>query len=202
MTRSVSIVALFATAVAAISAAAGDLLVESLSNHGFFGPGRFTDGSTVDVAPVAIIGTLLLVAYFGKRLWEWRTASAALTNGSIAKLFPAIFMLHMALLWSMETLEQRIVTGRLLGGTIWLGGPTLASLALHALLCAVIAWFALALVRFIEPRTLRLIRALLALAIFPAPALPAIAIFSRPVRVASRVFVHGVGKRGPPVPSA
>jgi hypothetical protein len=196
-----SIVALYALAVAAISAALGDLLVESLSNHGVFGPGRFTDGSTIDVAPVTIAGLVLLVAYFGKRVWCWRTAAFALTARSVVRLFPAMLALHVALLWGMETLEQRIVLGQLLGGTVWLGGPVLVSLALHAVLCALVAYLVLAAIRFLEPRAVRFIRALFTLAVRAPESCASTIRFIRPARVERRFLVHVIARRGPPIPS-
>jgi hypothetical protein len=189
----------FAVAVAAVSAALGDIVVESLSNHGFFGPGHFTDGSTVDVAPAAIVGLL----FFGAFLWRrvraaMRKISAAISTRAVARMLPAIFAAHMLLLFVMETLEQRLVLGRFLGGTIWLGAPIATSIALHVLICVLVAFLGLAAVRFLEPRAVRLIRTLLESAAFPLSA-PVVGVRSaRPERLSRWTLLHEVAKRGPP----
>jgi hypothetical protein len=190
---------LFGIAVAALAAALGDVLVESLSNHGVFGPGRFTDGSTLDIAPVTIAGVLLLGAFVWRRVHcALREFSAAISGRSILFVLPVIFATQMALLFMMETAEQRIVTGHFMGGTIWLGGPLLISVTLHAAICAIVAWIALGAVRFLEPRALRFIRTLLTTIVFP-PSAPVVDVRSAYVAPESRWIInHEVAKRGPP----
>ena len=131
--------AIFCLAAAVTAAAAIDPAVEWLANAGFFGPGRFTDHSNLDVIPVLVLGLLfsvIFVAGSAHRIVR-RFASEV---GSIPRLLPAIFVMQLLVLWSMETVEQIVVTGAPLGGTIWLGGPAMISLAFHALSCLVCTW--------------------------------------------------------------
>jgi hypothetical protein len=104
----------------------------------------------------------------------------------------------MLVLFFMETLEQRLVLGRFLGGTIWLGAPTAASLALHAVTCILVALLGLAAVRFLEPRAVRLIRTLLASAAFPLNVPVAGVRWTCPERQSRSTLLHEVAKRGPP----
>jgi uncharacterized protein YacL len=193
------LLSLFGLAVAAVSAALGDIVVESLSNHAVFGPGHFTDGSTVDVVPAAIIGFVFFGAFLWRRVRDaLRKISAMISSRTIARMLPAIFAMHMLLLFFMETLEQWLVLGRFLGGTIWLGGPTTASLALHVVICIPVALLGLAAARFLEPRAVRLIRTLLASAAFPVTA-PVVRVRSTcPERQSRWTLLHEVAKRGPP----
>lgn len=135
---------IFCTAAAIIAAAVADPLVEGLSNAGAFGHGRFTDHSTADVAPALSCG-LLCAALFvgwivqravssGTKPAQWlRLSDAALTPVALTRLFPAIFAGQIGVLFAMESFEQILVSGHELGGILWLGGPLIASLTLHAL---------------------------------------------------------------------
>jgi hypothetical protein len=55
-------------------------------------------------------------------------------------MLPLIFVLQLVALFGMETLEQIATVGHPLGGTLWLGGPILVSLAAHFLSCVFSAW--------------------------------------------------------------
>jgi hypothetical protein len=143
--------AIFCLAAAATAAAAIDPAVECMSNTGVFGPGNFTDHSNLDVIPALCTGlvlSLLVVAGIVRRALcrrsyapEWlRTCALASDDRTLPKLLPAIFALQLLVLWSMETLEQIAVTGGTLGGTIWLGGPVIISLLLHAAGCLAFTW--------------------------------------------------------------
>jgi len=136
---------LFALAAGIVSAALADPLVESLSNAGAFGPGRFTDHSNRDVLPALAAGLLFVALFvFGlvrrtfaaaalRRTPAWLHAShAALPVRAAIRLLPAVFGLQLATLFFAESAEQLAVTGRLLGGTVWLGGPAWASVSIHA----------------------------------------------------------------------
>jgi hypothetical protein len=162
---------LFCLAAAVTAAALADPLVEWLSNRGEFGSGRFTDHSNADVAPALVVG-LVFAALFviglvrravpGSRLSrtpDWLcTSSRAISSLSAARLFPATFALQIATLFGAETLEQLAIKGHTLGGTIWLGGPVIASLALHAsigllvvvLLARLLDWVAQSIVEVID----------------------------------------------------
>lgn len=138
---------LFCLAAAVTAAAAGDPLVEFLSNRGEFGVGRFTDHSNADVIPAfaaaLVFATLFLVGVVRRALPRsrlgrtpaWlRDSRAAVPLTTALRLFPVIFALQIATVFCAETLEQLAVRGHMFGGTVWLGGPALVSLALHAVL--------------------------------------------------------------------
>ncbi|HTJ27523.1 MAG TPA: hypothetical protein VMA36_15285 [Candidatus Limnocylindria bacterium] len=140
---------LFCLATALTAAAIADPLVERLSNAGIFGAGRFTDRSNADVVPALCLGALfaaLFVLALARRLLartsttRWlRVSDAALSSSVVTRLLPATFAVQIATLFGMETLEQTLVFGRDFGGTVWLGGPLLVSLAIHALACVAVA---------------------------------------------------------------
>ena len=134
---------MFCSAAVVISAAVAEQLVETLANAGAFGHGRFTDHSTADVAPTLSAGLLLaslFVVGLVRRVLSqsadstrWlRLSDAALTPATIVRLFPAMFAAQIGVLFGMESIEQFAVAGHALGGTLWLGGPILTSLAIHA----------------------------------------------------------------------
>jgi arginine exporter protein ArgO len=159
--------------VAAIAAALADFIIEGLANRGVFGHARFTDESNAVNGPVAVLGAVFLLRFLYLRVRQSLRAADGehvpsaracrrLTPAGIAWRLGAMYAVQIAALWTMETLEQYLVFGHGFGGTIWLGGPTAVSLAVHALLCVATAFGARALLRALEPRALRLIRALLA----------------------------------------
>ncbi len=135
--------AAFGLAAAVTAAAVLDPFVEFLANRGCFGTGNFTDHSNVDVLPGLAIGLAFLAIVIAGSAWRalsrrryapaWLRACAVVSGRtSFARLFPSIFAAQLAMLWSMETLEQLVVAGRPLGGTLWLGAPAPIALALHA----------------------------------------------------------------------
>jgi hypothetical protein len=138
---------LFCLAAAFTSAALTDPLVEALSNRGAFGSGHFTDHSNADVFPALAAGgvfaALFLIGVVRRamprsrigRTPAWlRDSRAAVPLATALRLFPATFSLQIVTLFGAETLEQFAVTGHTFGGTIWLGGPIVVSLALHAVI--------------------------------------------------------------------
>jgi hypothetical protein len=136
---------LFCLAAAVTAAALADPLVEGLSNHGVFGAGRFTDHSNADVLPALgaalILGALFVFSLVRRavpssgsghaRAWL-RDSRVAVGSRSAVHLFPATFALQLVTLFGAETLEQIAVAGHPLGGSVWLGGPVLVSLGMHA----------------------------------------------------------------------
>lgn len=163
----------FCIAVAVMSAAIADPLVEGASRAGWFGPGTFDDGSMLDVAPVLLTGCALGVLVLAARVWGLlagqqhlqrllRSSHEALERRVLA-LLPVAFAIQILVLFSMETSEQYIVWGHVLGGTIWLGGPILVSLAAHALVCLVVAFVALRAVRSLAGAAVRVITLIRAL---------------------------------------
>jgi hypothetical protein len=141
--------AIFCCATAVLAAALSDPVVEGLSNAGLFGPGAYTDHSTLDVAPTLAVGlglSLLFIICAVRRALAphrcapgWLRAAASLIDQrSAQRLLPAIFALQMSVLWLMETLEQIVVVGHPFGGMIWLGGPLAASLVFHVVGCVLV----------------------------------------------------------------
>ena len=138
----------FCLTVALTAAALAGPLMEGLANSGAFGPGTFTDGSNLDMFPALCVGTLAAAAFavgLARRLaspnahapaWLRQAADAGRLDLS---QWLVTFALQIAVLFAMETGEQIIIAGHPLGGTIWLGGPVVVSLALHAVFGGVIA---------------------------------------------------------------
>jgi hypothetical protein len=118
--------------VAAFSAATfADPLVEAASNAGAFGRGTFTDHSNLDVLPALVASAVLALLYVFLRA---RPLVAPKSFGFV-RLLPAIFGAQLAVLYGMETVEQIVVAGHPLGGSIWLGAPAVIGLALHGVAC-------------------------------------------------------------------
>ena len=135
--------AIFTLATAISAAALADPVMEGISNAGAFGRAAYTDHSTLDVLPSLVVGlscAVLLVAILARRILvprgrrvPWlRVPAQALDARAVLRLLPAVLAVQFAALCTMETLEQLVVAGHPLGGTVWLGGPVAVSLALHA----------------------------------------------------------------------
>jgi hypothetical protein len=162
---------LFCLVAGVTSAALADPLVEALSNRGLFGAGRFTDHSNADVLP-ALAAALVFAALFvvsavqravphsrpGHAPAWLRDSRAAVPLRTAMRLFPAAFAVQIVTLFGAETLEQLAEAGHVFGGAVWLGGPILVSLGLHAaiglLVIAVLArlldWVAQSIVDVID----------------------------------------------------
>jgi hypothetical protein len=148
-----------------LAAAIADPLVESVSNAGWFGPGTFTDHSNLDVLPALLCGAVLLVCYLTLRVRRdlvQASGEALQTRGH--RLLPFIVAVQMGVLFAMETLEQIVVAGHIMGGAIWLGGPIWFSLCVHALLGIAVAYGLARLACACAQTTLRVIRRFRALA--------------------------------------
>jgi hypothetical protein len=130
-----SVTGLLSLVVAVSAATLADPLVEYASNSGFFGVGSFTDHSTINVVPAAITALGLAAAY----VVFLARRSFASTRGAVRRLpsarLPVTFGLQMLVLFGMESLEQLVVVGHPLGGSVWLGGPIVVALLVHALAC-------------------------------------------------------------------
>ena len=125
-----------------LAAALADPCLEFASNAGWFGAGRFTDRSMADVLPTLLVGAFFLVVQL---LRIFRRAYTRLRlegplRQPLAALLPSIFILQLALLFVIESIEQRIVYGHFLGGALWLGAPIPIALAIHVLFAAGIAF--------------------------------------------------------------
>jgi len=189
----------FCLAVAVIAAAVADPVVEFASNAGWFGPGNFTDRSNLDVFPALAAGIGVLVFYL------IGSARAVLAGTALPRrlvsLVPVIFVLQMVALFAMETAEQFIVGGHVLGPTVWLGGPIFASLALHAAFCLAITFWIARSARELAVTTLRIIRLIKTNASFAAHVFEIL----RPRRSDERCFrqlvpvLCRIGERAPPL---
>jgi hypothetical protein len=137
----------FLLAVALIAAAIADPVVESISNTGVFG-GHYADDNHTGVIPTLLGGLLLVLEIVaarcisvlrrspkGSRAW-FVDVARGISSGSGAHDLPYAFGLQLAALFLLESSEQLLVGGKLLGGTAWLGGPIVFSLLTHALIGA------------------------------------------------------------------
>ena len=142
----------FVCVVAVLAAAIADPLVEWASNAGWFGAGHFTDRSTVDVLPALAVALLAACARGGLQIAKLVTGRAAgwlrvsdtvLRRQSLVRALPLAFGLQLCVLYVMETAEQLVVRGHLLGPMVWLGGPAPIALLVHAVVCVCVALAAL-----------------------------------------------------------
>jgi hypothetical protein len=149
----------FCVAAAVIAAAIADPLVEGASNAGWFGPGSYTDHSNLDVLPTLALGALLVVLYFVLRVRrDLLEASDDALHTTVGRLLAPIFGLQIALLASMETLEQIAVDGHSLGRTVWLGGPVWFGLSVHAAVCVAVSFGLAKILHAWASTTVRIIR--------------------------------------------
>jgi hypothetical protein len=153
-------------AVAIIAAAVADPVVEFASNAGCFGPGSFTDRSNLDVLPALVAGISVLALYL------CGAARAVLAGTALPRrlmsLVPTIFIFQIVALYVMETAEQFIVGGHTLGPAVWLGGPIVASLAIHAAFCTAVTFWIARSARQLTVTTLRVIQLIKTTASFAA----------------------------------
>jgi hypothetical protein len=199
----------FCLAVAALGAAIADVIVEHASNAGAFGSANFTDHSNLDIVPMLLIGAVLVAGSLTLRVRAalgldskhnlLQASREALSDG-IARLLPAIFALQMVALYAMETTEQLIVTGHVLGGTVWLGGPSWASLGAQAIACVLIAFSLTTFLRAITRKAVQAIRMIRAMAERSIRGLAPIELErTTPCFSYARTFVLcSVGERAPP----
>jgi hypothetical protein len=197
--RSSSKLVPFCLAVAVITAAVADPIVEFASNAGWFGPGNFTDRSNLDVFPALVVGVGVLALYLIGRA-RAILAGTALPR-RIGSLVPAIFVLQIAALYVMETAEQFVVGGHVLGPAVWLGAPIFASLAIHAAFCLAVTFWIARSARGLAVTTLRVIALIKTTARFAAHAFEILlprrcdeCSFRRLVPVLCRI-----GERAPPL---
>jgi hypothetical protein len=157
----------FCLAVATIAAVIGDFIVEDASNHGIFGPGDFTDHSSWILSPALLAGSVFIALHLFHRLRDAQLAQVGpswlqLTRNAIGSnawsLIPLVFAIQLVTLFTMERTEQLVVYGHFLPGAIWLGGPIVASLSIHALLCCLVTLTAASLVRILANATVQLVK--------------------------------------------
>jgi hypothetical protein len=133
----------FLFAVAFIAAGFGDPVVESVSNTGIFG--HYVDNNHLGVVPTLLAGAVVIAEVLLLRFVEaWRRSTnrsrgslvdiaRGFGSRSVARDFPLIFALQLLSVFVLENGEQLVAGGKLLGGTVWLGGPILFSLIAHAI---------------------------------------------------------------------
>jgi hypothetical protein len=141
MTRAARLCFVFTSAIAA--AVIGDAVVEAVSNSLIAWRGAYTDRSSLDLLPMSLFAALmfaLVVSLMMRReLAAGRLSERALIIAvsrlfgprDVTRLLGPTFLLQIATLFGMETVEQSIVYGHPLGGALWLGGPMIASLIIH-----------------------------------------------------------------------
>lgn len=189
----------FCAAIAVIAASVANPVVEYCSNAGLFGAGRYTDHSNLDVLPALAAGLALLVLYLVRRAPAILAGRAL--SGGYAGSFAAIFALQLAVLYLMETAEQVVVCGHVLGSTIWLGAPLPIALSIHAAVAVAIVSTVVRSKRRLAATTLRVIRSIRAIATLAA-APPKIVAAYRPRRRALKELIaafRAIGERAPPL---
>lgn len=176
--------------------------MECASNRGVFGPGVFTDNSNLDVVPALAIGCafVLALALLRVRAVLLRVAGAAITEKQALRLLPCTFIAQVLALFAMETIEQNIVYGHTLGGTIWLGGPTAISLLAHAIACVAVSVIGARVLRSMASTVLRIVRIFKAFELVAAQPAPltltsrSATLFALPIPIRNRL-----GERAPPL---
>jgi hypothetical protein len=191
-----------------------DPVVEHASNAGWFGPGSFTDHSNWDVAPVLMLGLVFVALHVwvrahkalagGKSSPQWQRLTAGALGPSVLRLVPLIFVAQITVLFLMETTEQQVVYGHVLGGALWLGGPLAISLAVHAIVCMLVALTSSHMVRALADATVQLVQLVLALATLPTLRAATSFLARTRDRAHPRVIciLGGVGERAPPLLTA
>jgi len=192
----------FCLALAAIAAAIADPIVEFASNAGCFGHGSFTDHSNLDVVPSLLAGVGLMVIFLARRA-RAVLAGQAFPRG-VAPLLPTIFAMQILTLFVMETGEQFIAWGHVLGPTVWLGGPLAASLAIHAAICIALTFWISRSVRVLAATTLRVIWLLHEIATLAVRANAALSLrfFEAGCFKQRSPVLCQIGERAPPIAAA
>jgi hypothetical protein len=203
----------FLIAVALIAAALGDPLVETVSNTGLIGRG-YSDNNHLSVIPTLIAGALLAFLLICRHCLEllrrpaehrdWLVDMATrISARSPSQDLPYVLVLQFAALYCMESAEQLFFGGKLLGGTVWLGGPIWFSICTHVLLGSACAILAARAMRSIVKRCATLVRVALEF-LLDAFSGEDSAVFARLRDNGAsfrpqRVYVHQLGERAPPL---
>jgi hypothetical protein len=204
----------FCVAVALAALALADPLTEGASNAGFFGPGNFTDHSNADVLPVLMAAVAFFAAHLVMRGLSagrdshpraWLGAWARGLDGKVlARLLPLAFAAQIGALFVTETCEQVVVLGHGLGGTIWLGGPILVSLAIHAAFCALTMLVIARLAQAFARTALKIVRVIMALVALGPRVTGLVLRRSRyaPAHLQRAPLACRIGERAPPFATA
>ena len=197
-----------------IAACIADPLLESASNAGWFGPGNFTDHSTWDIVPIVLVGLLFVALHLWLRVQKglaearlphsWLPQVTDALGPSALRLVPLTFVAQVSTLYMMETTEQQVVYGHVLGGTLWLGAPILVSLTVHAMICALVTVVLSKALRAFSDATIQIVHLICALATLRLYS-PQAAFFDSPRFTENRQPVGALGhtgERAPPVLTA
>jgi hypothetical protein len=201
----------YCAAVAVVAASLADAAMESASNAGLFGRGAFTDHSFLDIAPALAIGLTFVVlnVWFRARRTlalatprrDWPRIAGDALGRNVLRLVPPIWSAQIAVLYVMETIEQHVVYGHVLGGFVWLGGPIVVSLIVHGAVCVLVAAAAAKSLRAFAAATVLLVRLVQALASLPARAAQPAFLSVRHLIDRRRSFgaLGRIGERAPPI---
>lgn len=209
--RSVRIV--FVVAVSFCAATLGDAMLEAVSNSGVLWRGHYTDKSSLNLLPTCALAILALFVAFCLIVREQGTASGSfralmysmsrtLRRRSVVRLLPVIATLQFATLFAMETVEQTIVYGHPLGGSLWLGAPTVVALIAHIIIGSVGAFGIASALTLSAERLVRIVRSALTDLLTPEGTHVWVALRQRSVRGADDLLRFARrSKRGPPTPA-
>jgi hypothetical protein len=202
----------FICAVAFLAATLGDALVESISNAQVLWHGNYTDRSSLNLLPMSAVAlatfmatlTLVLTEHLRRTCGSlhelWSSTARVLVPSDIPSLLPAIFALQIPTLFVMETVEQIVVYGHPLGGTLWLGGPILAALFLHAFIAATCAFLVAYGLTVLAQTLLRAVTLVLSWFIERLQTRRIFVARMQPIRRAAQTFCFAhTGERGPPL---
>jgi hypothetical protein len=205
----------FCLAVAMIAASVADPLVEFASNAGWFGAAALTDMSNWNVVPALLVGLVFVAFHVYLRIRHalvdnqraapsWLQIAGRTLCPRAVLLIPLIFSAQILALYLIETSEQFVVYGHALGGTLWLGGPIITSLIVHAILCGVVAVVVSRALRALADATVSLVRFVRAFATLRVRD-------TRPIFVGRTEFIDlgrplraccCIGERAPPILAA
>jgi hypothetical protein len=140
----------FLVTVALVAAAIADAIVETIANTHVFG-GSYRDDNHLGIVPALLAGSVLFAVTVAIRFFEtWRRGRGRASGGASERDWladaaretcsrpptndlPRILVLQLVALFVLESCEQLVGGGRLLGGIAWLGGPPVFALATHAI---------------------------------------------------------------------
>ena len=119
------------------------------------------------------------------------------------RLLPLIFALQLAVLYSMETAEQLVTSGHIMGPAIWLGGPVLLSLAFHAAGCVLVAFGLSRLLSALTKRIVDVVRLVLQFVIIRRNLGSECHLPIEPIAISERLepFIKRLKGRAPPQPA-
>jgi hypothetical protein len=201
----------FCLAAATLAASLSDIMVESASDRGWFGPGQFTDHSLWVIGPAVLTGIAFVLMHLCLRVREalshdhkptpnWLQLARDAVGRRVLIWTPLIFALQIAVLFAMETAEQVVVYGHTLGGALWLDGPVAISLLVNAAVCMLVTCAAVWLVRALADATVQFVKLVLLFATLRERGIGSRYLAYRPkvtFAQSTRAFCR-IGERAPP----